>query len=610
MDRIAFLLRELKNNPALTQREVADAMQLSLGTVNTLFRDCTARGFIEKPASSPRRRLLTEEGSRYLNNYRMDGAVILAAGFGSRFVPLTYETPKGLLDVLGERMIERQIKQLQEAGIRDITVVVGYLKEKFEYLRDRFQVKLLYNPDYAEMNNISSVYHAASLFRGRNVYLLSSDNWLRSNPFHAYESCSWYSSVHMEGNTKEWVLKTTRNGLIKGVTVGGTDADVMYGPVCLLKDFSEVLLPALEEAYHTPGKEQYYWENVYVDLLNAAGKGGKSFTGSGISRFPVMYKNLRPSDEVYEFENLEELRAFDKSYRDHSGNQAMELISNVFRVPESEITGIRILKAGMTNHSFLFQVEGQSYICRIPGEGTEQLINRREEADVYRTIRLLKISEEILFFVPTKGYKISRYYENSRTADLTVPTDINRCMGLLRQLHSSGLTVPPFFDIRARIGFYENLCRESGGIPFEDYGEIRERMERLLSWLDGLNRPKALSHVDSVATNFLFTEEGDVKLIDWEYAGMADPLIDIAMCAIYSYFTKEASDDLLERYLGRPAEKAESLVVYAYMALGGFLWALWAVYKENIGIPFGEYTLIMYRYAKDYGSRVLSDLEK
>ena len=72
----------------------------------------------------------------------------MAAGFGSRFVPLTFEMPQGLLEVFGERMIERQIKQLHSVGITDITIVVGYLKEKFEYLIDKYGVRLLYNPEY------------------------------------------------------------------------------------------------------------------------------------------------------------------------------------------------------------------------------------------------------------------------------------------------------------------------------------------------------------------------------------------------------------------------------------------------------------------------------
>lgn len=93
--------------------------------------------------------ILLEKGKELLKPYKVDGALIIAAGFGSRFVPLTFETPKGLLEVFGERMIERQIKQLHEVGIHDITIAVGYLKEKFEYLIDKYDVKLLYNPEYS-----------------------------------------------------------------------------------------------------------------------------------------------------------------------------------------------------------------------------------------------------------------------------------------------------------------------------------------------------------------------------------------------------------------------------------------------------------------------------
>ena len=87
--------------------------------------------------------------------------------------------------------------------------------------------------------------------------------------------------------------------------------------------------------------------------------------------------NRQPSDQVYEFENLEELRVFDESYQNHSNNQAMELISSVFQIPESEIHNIHCLKSGMTNKSFLFQVHGKSYICRVPGPGTCLLYTSR-----------------------------------------------------------------------------------------------------------------------------------------------------------------------------------------------------------------------------------------
>ena len=579
-DKLALLLRELSNEPGLTQRALASRVRTSLGSVNALLSEAKSAGLLKEDAT------LTPAGQKYLEPFRVDGAVILAAGFGSRFVPLTYERPKGLLKVNGERMIERQIRQLREVGITDITLVVGYLKEAFEYLIDLYGVKLLYNPDYSTMNNISSVYHAASLFEDRNVYLLSSDNWMRENLFHTYEPGSWYAAVHVSGETREWVLHYNKKEVITGVEVGGRDADVMYGPVYLSRAFSAALLPALKEAYRTPGKEQYYWENVYLDLLAA-------------KKAPPLSVNLQPDGVIYEFENLEELRAFDASYRDHSDSKAMALISEVFQVPESEITGIECLKAGMTNRSFLFRIKGKAYICRIPGEGTEKLIDRRAEGESYRAIAPLGLAEELIYFNPENGYKISVYYEDARSADPESEADLRACMEVLKKLHRAPCRVSQRFDLGERIAFYESLCLEKGEIPFLDYAEVREKMNRLLSWIHGLQRPETLSHIDPVYANFLFTGEG-IRLIDWEYAGMADPLIDFAMATIYAEKDFAYAKRLLDYYgdTGETPERSLQLVI-AYMALGGFLWALWAVYKEALGVSFGTYPLTQYRYAKE-----------
>lgn len=579
-DKLALLLRELSNEPGLTQRTLASRVRTSLGSVNALLSEAKSTGLLNEDAT------LTPAGQKYLEPFRVDGAVILAAGFGSRFVPLTYERPKGLLKVNGERMIERQIRQLREVGITDITLVVGYLKEAFEYLIDLYGVKLLYNPDFSTMNNISSVYHAASLFEGRNMYLLSSDNWMRENLFHTYEPGSWYAAVHVSGETREWVLHYNKKEVITGVEVGGRDADVMYGPVYLSRAFSAALLPALKEAYRTPGKEQYYWENVYLDLLAA-------------KKAPPLSVNLQPDGVIYEFENLEELRAFDASYRDHSDSKAMALISEVFQVPESQITGIECLKAGMTNRSFLFRIKGKAYICRIPGEGTEKLIDRRAEGESYRAIAPLGLAEELIYFNPENGYKISVYYEDARSADPESEADLRACMEVLKKLHRAPCRVSQRFDLGERIAFYESLCLEKGEIPFLDYAEVREKMNCLLSWIHGLQRPETLSHIDPVYANFLFTGEG-IRLIDWEYAGMADPLIDFAMATIYAEKDFAYAKRLLDYYgdTDVPRERAEQLVI-AYMALGGFLWALWAVYKEALGVSFGTYPLTQYRYAKE-----------
>lgn len=624
MNRQALLCRTILEHPDITQRELAEKLDISLGTANSLIKECTALGYIAQDEHNLR--CLTEEGREFLTPFKVDGALFIAAGFGSRFVPLTFEMPKGLLEVQGERMIERQIRQLKEAGISDITIVVGYLKEKFEYLIDKYDVTLLYNPEYACKNTLATIYHARKVLEGRNMYVLSSDNWMQDNMFHAYEWGPWYSSAYIPGETSEWCLSYNKRGLITDVTVGGRDSWVMYGPAYFSREFSASFLPVLEKYYHQPGTEQFYWEQVYMDLIHGtAQKYLFSFnhdrqqenqdqqqtqqnqqqpqqlqTKYRQTPFPIpaLYINRQPKNQIYEFENLEELRRFDSQYNNRSNNQAMELVASVFHVPESEITQIRCLKAGMTNKSFLFKIHDCSYICRIPGPGTEALINRKEEKAVYDTVAPLGITEHVLYFNGETGYKISEFYENARTADSHNQEDMARGMALLRKLHQAALSVDHAFDLKNRIQFYENLCFSYGGIPFEDYSEVRGWMERLLTELQHRNRPQTLCHIDPVVDNILILDDGSVKLIDWEYAGMADPILDIAMCSVYSYYSFEEGLSLLEMYLERKPTEEETFILIASMALSGFLWSLWAVYKSNLGEEFGEYTITMYRYGK------------
>ena len=606
MDRYGLLCRTIYENNKMTQRELAAALDLSLGTCNHLIKDALEAELFSFDAETGTYSLL-KKGVELLQQYRMDSAVILAAGFGSRFVPLTFETPKGLLEVFGERMIERQIRQLHEAGIMDITIVVGYLKEKFEYLIDKFGVKLLYNPEYHNKNTLTTVYRARECFIGRNTYLLSSDNWLRNNMYHTYECGAWYSSVYMNGDTSEWCLDYNKKGLLTGAQVGGADSWVMYGPVYFSREFSAQFFPVLEKYYETPGTEQMYWEQVLMDLLN--GSVGEHVPGKGKLPVPQMYINKQPENQVYEFENLEELRVFDERYQNHSDNLAMELVSSVFRIPESEITNLKCLKTGMTNKSFLFQAKNKSYICRIPGPGTELLINRKQEKAVYEAVKGLGITEHVVYMNGDTGYKISEYYSGARNGNARDWEDMERCMALVRRLHDSKIQVGHAFDIRERTDFYEALCKGYEKELFEDYPEVRTHMTALMDRLDHLKRPKVLSHIDSVCDNFLFLPDGGLRLIDWEYAGMSDPLIDVSMCAIYSYYNDGEAEKLLKLYLGQQSTDEERFVYYAYIALGGFLWCLWAIYKSSIGEEFGEYTIIMYRYAKSYYKKIITTPE-
>ena len=146
---LRFML--IHKEKTFTQRQLAEELDLSLGTINTLLKKLKEEKWIDEELH------LTELGQKVLEPYRVKNAIIMAAGMSSRFAPLSYEIPKGLLQVKGERLIEREIRQLQEAGIEDITVIVGYLQEKLFYLAEKFGVKIVVNNDYYKYNNCSSL---------------------------------------------------------------------------------------------------------------------------------------------------------------------------------------------------------------------------------------------------------------------------------------------------------------------------------------------------------------------------------------------------------------------------------------------------------------------
>ena len=174
-------------------------------------------------------------------------AIIMAAGTSSRFAPLSYEKPKGLLKVKGEILIERQIKQLQEAGIEDITVVTGYKAEQFQYLRAKYGVSLVINEDYDRYNNTSSIIRV--LNKLEDTFICSSDNYFPNNVFLEKSEHGYYSALYAEGQTGEYCLTTDANDQITHVNIGGANAWYMVGHVFFHQEFSEKFREILKAEY-------------------------------------------------------------------------------------------------------------------------------------------------------------------------------------------------------------------------------------------------------------------------------------------------------------------------------------------------------------------------
>ena len=283
--------------------------------------------------------------------------------------------------------------------------------------------------------------------------------------------------------------------------------------------------------------------------------------------------------------------------------EAITAICKIFQVNTQDITDMAVLKKGMTNRSYIFRCSEKRYIIRISGEGTDKLIDRYQEKKVYEAIRDMNICDPVVYINPEKGYKITEFLENSRVCDPMNRLDVKRSMRCLKKIHDKKLVVGHEFDLFEQIEKYEILRGNSKSI-YEDYEKTKRDVYLLKSFIDDHIKEKVLTHIDAVPDNFLFVkdEQGkeEIRLIDWEYAGMQDPHVDIAMFGIYSLYDREHMDQLIDAYFTEGCSRETRIKIYCYIAAGGLLWSNWCEYKEKLGISFGEYAMIQYQYAKEY----------
>lgn len=268
----------------------------------------------------------------------------MAAGTSSRFVPLSVERPKGLVEVKGEILIERQIRQLKEAGITDITLVVGYKAEMFAYLRDKYAVDIVYNEDFARYNNTSSLIRVTEKLG--NTFICSSDNYFPENVFTRESVDSYYSALYAEGKTNEYCLITNAEDQITDVKVGGHDSWYMVGHVFFNHEFSEKFRKLMIKEYCNETTKQGYWEDLYILYIN---------------QLPKMKINRYQEGDIQEFDSLDELRMFDESYKNDTRSSIVKQICKQLEVEETCVHAFRNIKHKGNYLQFQFKVYDDVY---------------------------------------------------------------------------------------------------------------------------------------------------------------------------------------------------------------------------------------------------------
>ena len=282
----------------ISQRELANRTGYSVGTISKIYNSLKENGNVSD-------RGITAQGINALEPYKVKRAIIIAAGFGSRLVPITLNTPKPLVRVNGTRMIDTILDAIVSAEIDEIYIVRGYLSEQFDQLLYKYpKIKFIENPAYNEANNISSAMCVRYLLK--NAYVLEADLVLH-NPklIKKYQYSSNFLGIPVK-RSDDWCF-TVKNGIIQSQKIGGEEKSSnpeisVYQQVGIsywTEEDGSRLAEHIKMAFDMPGGKERYWDQVPLVV------------------YPDSYKvEIRPCefDDIIEIDTFRELKIIDKTY--------------------------------------------------------------------------------------------------------------------------------------------------------------------------------------------------------------------------------------------------------------------------------------------------------
>lgn len=575
-----------ENHGAVTQRIVAEETRISLGSVNAILSSFQKAGLTNDSYQ------VAAKGFEVMKPYRVKNAIILAAGMSTRFIPISYELPKGLISVKGEVMIEREIRQLQEAGIQEIVVVVGYMMEKFFYLRDKYGVKLVVNNEFSTKNTHSSVYVARDYLS--NTYILCSDNYYPRNIFHQYEYRAFYCSMFLPGiSYTERALSFNHDGRIYDTNKPSNDQWIMYGHAYFDQAFTDKFYTVLESYVGLPGVEDMYWETVWAE---------------NVREIPMWIKQYTDHD-ILEFDSMDELKAFDPEYIYHN---RVRIFDNICRILSCEITDIEeisVIKKGLNNQSFKFRVNGDCYVYRHPGINASGVIDRKKEAASLIAAKKLKIDETLIHIDEDEGWKISRFVETTVAFDFASKKHIDMLARKLKTLHGANLSVGFGFEYQKEGDRIIEILKYVDAMAYRGALGEREAMLPIFEFLEQDKWQVSLCHNDLYEPNLL-VDNDTLHIIDWEFSGDADIGFDI--CKLFAVHNPpyEEYDYWLEEYFGRQTTENEKLHLIACAAVIYYYWYVWGIYagKNNQGVS--NYMMAWHDKMNSFRTKALEMLNK
>ncbi len=275
--------------------------------------------------------------------------------------------------------------------------------------------------------------------------------------------------------------------------------------------------------------------------------------------------------------------------------------------PNEDISKAEIIQiGGMSNKNFKVRISGKNYVLRVPGNGSDGMVERsNEEFNAIEACRL-GVNPPIRYFNPLTGIKLADFIENAET--LTAATiqrhdNMRKIAAIYRTIHNSHIRLKNEFNIFQEITKYDSLIDKAGAVMYKGWEEIRPKLIKIEAHLNSLGVDLKPCHNDALYENFIKSDNGKVYLIDWEYSGMNDPMADFAALFLEAGFETENEDYILNKYFDGNVPGNVKEKILCYQVIWDYLWAQWTVIKEAKGDDFGT-------YGQDRFNRAIRNLNK
>ncbi|UZP03080.1 phosphotransferase [Clostridium botulinum] len=603
------ILKILNNNFNINQRELSKRTNISLGKVNSILKEFTLDGTIERVINN--RGILyrvTEKGMKILeenlasakntrlkiheeNNKSVKEAVILAAGRARDF-----GKPVGMLEIEDFKLIDRTLNILKENGINKITIITGYESVCYEeYFKNNKNINLVKSDKYKWTGTMYSLSLAREYVK--DDFLLIENDLI-------FEKRAIKELI--ESNSRDCILLTNESGSgdeafveirnnhlfkmskdihqfnrIDGEMIGITKVSHKLYQM-MLEEFKDNINPYLNYEYVLLDVARDY--NIGFVKIDDLAWGDADTKKEYENILNHLYPTIRRRELNYEI------------------NTVKTIVREAMKVSEDEISEV-VAAGGMTNKNYRICVKGKRYILRVAGIGTECMISRKNEMFNSSIASEREYNVETPYFNVETGIKISTFIENAETLtprSVKKEENLKQVTRILRDLHEDNeFPMKNEFNVFRELEKYEDILKTADGEFFDDYDEVRERFMKLEQVLKECDRVFVPSHNDLVSENLVKDTEGRIYLIDWEYSGINDDMWDLAALSLENNFSEDDTELMFRLYFNREVDENSRKRLLIHQISQDLLWAVWTLIKENEGDDFGTYGIDRYNRGKE-----------